>query len=168
LDDFWILRKYKRNAIWPKNVNSKQTGRTLKCLSKVSWSHIVIMDMLDRYGISVSQMTTDMFHLSQALPGAFLIHDLSHNNIIHQNKWREIKFSLKLSINFPLKSERCMESLKSKFDHHNLCLYIWQSFLWVRVVLSLRRVLLVEHELITLQEHLSSPPIINRSVLLDL
>jgi hypothetical protein len=40
-------------------------------------SHIVIMDMLDRYGISVSQMTTDMFHLSQALSGPFLIHDLS-------------------------------------------------------------------------------------------
>jgi hypothetical protein len=29
-----------------------------------------------RYGISVSQMTTDMFHLSQTLPGPFLIHDL--------------------------------------------------------------------------------------------
>jgi hypothetical protein len=34
-------------------------------------------DLVDRYGISVSKMTTDMFHLSQALPGAFLIHDLS-------------------------------------------------------------------------------------------
>jgi hypothetical protein len=34
-------------------------------------------DLVDRYGISVSQMTTDMFHLSKALPGAFLIHDLS-------------------------------------------------------------------------------------------
>ena len=30
-----------------------------------------------RYGISVSQMTTDMFHLSLTLPGPFLIHDLS-------------------------------------------------------------------------------------------
>jgi len=30
-------------------------------------------DMVDRYGISVSQMTTDMFHLSQILPGSFLI-----------------------------------------------------------------------------------------------
>ena len=34
-------------------------------------------DLVDRYGISVSQMTTDMFHLSQALTGAFLVHDLS-------------------------------------------------------------------------------------------
>ena len=34
-------------------------------------------DLVDRYGISVSQMTTDMFHLPQALPGSFHIHDLS-------------------------------------------------------------------------------------------
>ena len=33
-------------------------------------------DLVDRYGISVSQMTTDMFHLSQTLPGPFLIDDL--------------------------------------------------------------------------------------------
>jgi hypothetical protein len=33
-------------------------------------------DSVDRYGISVSQMTTDMFHLSQTVPGLFLIHDL--------------------------------------------------------------------------------------------
>jgi hypothetical protein len=32
-------------------------------------------DMVDRYVISVSQMTTDMFHM-QTLPGPFLIHDL--------------------------------------------------------------------------------------------
>jgi hypothetical protein len=32
--------------------------------------------LVDRYGISVSQMTTDMFHLSQTLPGPFLIYDL--------------------------------------------------------------------------------------------
>jgi hypothetical protein len=34
-------------------------------------------DLVDRYGISVSQMTTDMFHLSKTLPGPFLIPDLS-------------------------------------------------------------------------------------------
>ncbi len=34
-------------------------------------------DLVDRYGIYVSQMTTDMFHFSQALPGPFLIHNLS-------------------------------------------------------------------------------------------
>jgi hypothetical protein len=33
-------------------------------------------DLVDRYGISVSQMTTDMFHLSLALPVSFLINDL--------------------------------------------------------------------------------------------
>ena len=36
-------------------------------------------DLVDRYGISVSQMSTDMFHLSQVLPGPFLVHDLSKN-----------------------------------------------------------------------------------------
>jgi hypothetical protein len=36
-----------------------------------------LVDLVDRYGISVSLMTTDMFHLSQALPGPFLIHDLT-------------------------------------------------------------------------------------------
>ena len=34
-------------------------------------------DLVDRYGISVSQMTTNMLHLSQTLPDSFLIHDLS-------------------------------------------------------------------------------------------
>jgi hypothetical protein len=33
--------------------------------------------LVDRYGISLSQMTTKMFHLSLILPGSFLIHDLS-------------------------------------------------------------------------------------------
>jgi hypothetical protein len=30
-------------------------------------------DLVDRYGIYVSQMTTDMFHLSYTLPGLFLV-----------------------------------------------------------------------------------------------
>jgi ABC-type uncharacterized transport system permease subunit len=34
-------------------------------------------DLVDRYGISVSQMTMDMFHLSLTLLGPFPIHDLS-------------------------------------------------------------------------------------------
>jgi hypothetical protein len=34
-------------------------------------------DLVDRYGVYVSQMTTDMFHLSKTLPGPFLVHDLS-------------------------------------------------------------------------------------------
>ena len=33
-------------------------------------------DLVDRYGISVSQMTTDIFHL-YTLSGPFLVHDLS-------------------------------------------------------------------------------------------
>jgi hypothetical protein len=35
------------------------------------------LDLVDRYGISVTQMTTNMFHLSQTFPGHFLIHELS-------------------------------------------------------------------------------------------
>jgi ABC-type tungstate transport system substrate-binding protein len=34
-------------------------------------------DLVDRYGISVLQMITDMFHLSLAPPGPFNRHDLS-------------------------------------------------------------------------------------------
>jgi hypothetical protein len=34
-------------------------------------------DLVDRYGISVSQMTMDMLHLSQTLPSPFLIHDIT-------------------------------------------------------------------------------------------
>ena len=34
-------------------------------------------DMLYRYRISESQMITNIFHLSQTLPGPFFIHDLS-------------------------------------------------------------------------------------------
>jgi hypothetical protein len=33
-------------------------------------------DLVDRYGISLSQMTTDIFYLSHTLPDPFLIHDL--------------------------------------------------------------------------------------------
>jgi len=36
-------------------------------------------DLVDRYGISVSQMTTDLFHSSETLPSPFLIHDLSQH-----------------------------------------------------------------------------------------
>jgi len=34
-------------------------------------------DLVDRYGIAVLQMTSEMSHLSLAFPGSFLIHDLS-------------------------------------------------------------------------------------------
>jgi hypothetical protein len=34
-------------------------------------------ELVDRYGISMSQITTDIFHLSLELPGPFLVHDLS-------------------------------------------------------------------------------------------
>ena len=36
-------------------------------------------NLVDRHGISVSQMTANMFNLSQAFPGPFLVHDLSKN-----------------------------------------------------------------------------------------
>jgi hypothetical protein len=34
-------------------------------------------DLVDRYGISVSLMTTYMFHLSLALSGSFIIHEIT-------------------------------------------------------------------------------------------
>ena len=38
----------------------------------------IIVSLVSSYGISVSQMTTNMFHMSHALlPDPFLIHDLS-------------------------------------------------------------------------------------------
>ena len=66
---------------------------------------------VDRYGISVSQMTTDMFHLSKILPGSILTHDITG-------------FVPRLT----------------------------------------RRVSLVEQELLTLPEHLSSSPFLVRFV----
>jgi hypothetical protein len=36
-------------------------------------------NLIDCYGISVSQMTTEKFHLSQTLLGPFLVHHLSNN-----------------------------------------------------------------------------------------
>jgi hypothetical protein len=38
-------------------------------------------NLVDRYGIHVSQVITDMFHLLQKLPGPFLIHDLSQSSL---------------------------------------------------------------------------------------
>ena len=43
-------------------------------------------DMVDRYGIFVSQMTTDIFHLSQTLSGPFLVHDVSKNTNLKKNR----------------------------------------------------------------------------------
>ena len=47
-------------------------------LVKLKWSlrkfYSSHHDLVDRYGIYVSQMTTDMFHLPHRLPGSFLIH----------------------------------------------------------------------------------------------
>ena len=65
-------------------------------------------DLVDRYGISVSQMTMDMLHLSQTLPSPFLIHDIT-------------RFVTRLT----------------------------------------RRAPLMEQELFTFPEHLSSPPILS-------
>jgi hypothetical protein len=49
-------------------------------LVKLKWSRRKFYgrhhNLVDRYGISVLKLTTDMFHLSQTLPGPFLFHDL--------------------------------------------------------------------------------------------
>ena len=40
-------------------------------------SVVDIHDLVDRYGISVSQMTTIMLRFTKSQPGRFFIHDLS-------------------------------------------------------------------------------------------
>jgi len=48
-------------------------GQVEVITSKVSGRH---NDLINLYGIYVSQKTTDMFRLSESQPGLFLIHDL--------------------------------------------------------------------------------------------
>ena len=56
----------------------KMIQRNSTHLQKYFFSNSVsTSDLIDRYGISMSQMTTYMFHLSETLPDPFLIHDLS-------------------------------------------------------------------------------------------
>ena len=45
-------------------------------------------DLVDRYGIYVSQMTTDMFHLSYPLPGPFLPHSRLITGFVTRLTWR--------------------------------------------------------------------------------
>jgi hypothetical protein len=47
-----------------------------RCCWNVATYKWKVHNLVDPYGISVSQMTTDMFHWSKTLPGPFLIHDL--------------------------------------------------------------------------------------------
>ena len=53
-----------------------QVFRLVKLKSSLRKCYGPHHDLVDRYGISVSQMTTNMFHLSKTLSGPFLIHDL--------------------------------------------------------------------------------------------
>jgi hypothetical protein len=55
------------------NEATEPFGKVEVITSKILRRH---RDLADRYGVSVSQMTTDIFHLSQTLAGPFLIHDL--------------------------------------------------------------------------------------------
>jgi hypothetical protein len=53
-------------------------------------------DLVDRYGISLSQMTTDMFHLSLTLPGSFLVHELPKEKVQRdKQRWRQITYKAK-------------------------------------------------------------------------
>ena len=57
------------------------------CAKRLGWWTLVITskvlrpnhNLIDCYGISVSQMTTEKFQLSQTLLGPFLVHHLSKN-----------------------------------------------------------------------------------------
>ena len=52
-------------------------GRELLLTIKLLNQGFLLVNLVDLYGISVSQMTTYMLHLSQTFPGSFLIHDSS-------------------------------------------------------------------------------------------
>ena len=55
----------------PTGSNNGQGKKSSTCIShRQFYGHY--HDLVDRYGISVSQMTTHMFHLSYTLPGPFL------------------------------------------------------------------------------------------------
>ena len=74
---FWLGR-----LIFSVSINSHPDNIYLSLLYKATFSYPILYlsftrQQILRYGISVLQMTTDMFHLSQTLPGSFLIHDLS-------------------------------------------------------------------------------------------
>jgi hypothetical protein len=53
------------------------SGRQSVLTSWVCLGNFVFGKLRELYGISLSQMTTDMFHLSLAFPCPFLVHDLS-------------------------------------------------------------------------------------------
>ena len=48
-----------------------------KCISSRVFHLHGVHDWVNHYGLYVSQMTTDMFHLSESQSGPFFIHDLS-------------------------------------------------------------------------------------------
>jgi len=92
------IRDHNDKIIVPKELNLKNIQKiiriaiTPKCQLKYdAFSEKQLLrrfyghrhDLVNYYGISVNnselQMTTDMFHLSKALPCPFLIHDLSSN-----------------------------------------------------------------------------------------
>jgi hypothetical protein len=69
--------------------------------------------IVDRHVISVSQMTTDMFHLSKTLPGPFLIRNLSPGSSL----------SLRCYLVYTRRVCRCQMSNQnpSKMNRHNNC-----------------------------------------------
>ena len=118
-------------------------------------------DLVDHYGISVSQMTTDMFHLSQTLPGPFLIRDfLAFQSFYFERTWwrllrtwwRLLRIWWRLLLIWWRLFQKRIEC--TKFD-----IYIF-LFIVIGIVIRLtRRVPLVEQELLTIPEHLSLPPV---------
>jgi hypothetical protein len=58
---------------------SENWPRTIRATVPLSYveNFICHQCLADRYKISVSQMTTDMFHLFLTLPGPFLIHGIT-------------------------------------------------------------------------------------------
>jgi len=52
-----------KDSSMPENISMENETEVLRCLIS-SYYYKLIENLVDRYGISVSQMTTDMFHPS--------------------------------------------------------------------------------------------------------
>ena len=93
-------------------------------------------DLVDHYGISVSQMTIDLFHLSWTLSGPFLIHDLSPG-FLHNTMGSPLVFSvvrvtrsLVLCVCFV---DRCLSFCPWSFGH---CMFFLDLQILVTLLVS--------------------------------
>jgi hypothetical protein len=82
----WDIRRiYPGNTGCSTNITDRRIITLIIIVGRITISSVMTSkfygchhDLVNRYGVSVSQMTTDMFRLSLSLSDSFLILDLSH------------------------------------------------------------------------------------------